>query len=58
VDVERQVQDRRGRGISAATLSADERAMLELFRRLPRPARATALDIAESIAEVGQTRRR
>jgi molybdenum-dependent DNA-binding transcriptional regulator ModE len=51
------VQDRRGRGISAATLSAEEREMLRLYRRLARPARATVLDIAESLAAADQARR-
>jgi hypothetical protein len=51
------VQDRRGRGVSAATLTADEKEMIETFRRLPRPARATALDIAESIASADKARR-
>jgi hypothetical protein len=57
VDVERHVQDRRGRGVSAATLSADEKEMLEKYRRLSRPARATVLDIAESLAEGAQSQR-
>jgi hypothetical protein len=57
VDVEPCVQDRRGRGISAATLVAEERDMLKLFRALPRPARATVLDIAESLADAAQSRR-
>jgi hypothetical protein len=48
--VEPPVQDRRGRGISAATLSAEEGELLMVFRRLPRHARATVLDIAESLA--------
>jgi molybdenum-dependent DNA-binding transcriptional regulator ModE len=55
--VEPCVRDRRGRGISAATLTAEELELLALYRRLPRQARATIADIAESLAVADQSRR-